>query len=1048
MRGFLFAALLAFPAIRSTAQEAPSTWKPIFVDHWGGLNVLQDSTMIDGDAQTAQNVLTDNTYLEKRPGNVRLATILSGSPVSYVNDWAAPNGNRYLIAQASNTIYQTNFSAGIVALSTIAIGNTITTVPAFSKLEFADSYRPLWYWNDVSTAQVTDAASGNVGPICTYITFKDARIWCANLPSGFTTPGNTTNGGGQSTVIVSSAGGDGYWAVPSNASSVDNAPNRWDFNPDDGESINCLATTPFGTFVGKQHSTYFVKGTGNISYVPLLLDPKIGCVDNRSVQMVYGVLEWLAVDGVYGYDGSGPPHLLTRDLDPLMQTIREATFSQGQWATQLQSDWQNGTESTTTLSLPALPWDYTTIPASIFPSSFSLFDDNTNPGLQTNGRIGFSSDTLVNIDTTSLPLSIGAAQVMPSTGGVQVWRSYFAAGNYTTITTTWTVFAGIIAGSGGGQSDNVFGDAGGTVFYTMANSSTPTPGSLSAWNYGAWSVVWEPAGGGINGFFTGNNGDDVMDFGFAVDSPQKSAMNGYGVDVVTNGNCAGASPGTCNYTANIYKSVAGIRTTLSFGNFTMNSSSSWLGYSTMTVVLSPGGYINLYQGGNLIAAANAGTLDSKKAILTRIAPGFIVSGASSLDLIQSVTLNGFGTGSIVSRVYDTGMGAPLAGLMSSTYTLQGVTNVSLPETEIDFFVRYSTSPNNDLWSSFAASSNSILAVMPRRYWQYEALFTSRIASATAQLSSFSLPAVSTGNYFSNVDFIGSLITSWRQFNVTEATPGVYNYYVREATYSFSPSQTSPGWVAQTANQNVNLSVSTPTYAQFRLDSTPLALNAKGASASEPISAVFLRWNQGTSLPVASATLERRYLLCVTISTSATAPDTCLLRQKNGKWVTWIGPSVGSMGYYNNQMVVGDGSTNSRVWLIMQPNVYQDDGVPINSIWTSADFIDGHSFNNNIYHEAWIDALPVKGSSVTFSYSVSKAGNFVGTTLSTDDGLSLNPALPVIGSQLGNVSKWIEPLAGYDSGKYIDAQFSDNTLSNYFRVNSYLLYIEPQLRQVP
>lgn len=1065
MRGLLLAIALAASA---SAQIVPSTWKPIVTDKWGGLNLLQDSTMIDGDAQTAINVLTDNSFLEKRPGNVRLATILAGFPVQYVTDWVSPSGSRYLVAQASQTIYQTNFSGSPVSLSTIAVNSNLTTVAAFSKLEFADGNRPLWYWNGTTTGTVTDAASGNVAPTCTVIAFKDSRIWCGNLPNGFSVVGNNTNGGGGSTVLISSSGGDGYWSTPSNYTLVDNVANRFDFNPDDGESINCLANTPWGMYVGKRNSSYIIKGNGNLSYTPLLLDPKIGCVDNRSVQMVYGVLQWLAVDGVYGYDGEGSPHLLTRELDPLMQTVREATFSQGAWATQLKSDWSSGSESTTTLSLPALPWDYTTLPGQIFPSSATMYDDNTSPALQNcttainpanslawSCGVGFSSDTLINIDTTSVPLSVGYAQISPSTSGVQVWLSSFTAGNYTTIATTWTLasgaalgtanWSGFTPGLGPNGISMTNGGFGTSVLYSMANSSGAAP--TNGWTYGSWSVAWVPvqynsASNDVFGICSAVGNQDCFEFDFFADVPVGGAWSGYGFDVSQPASCALGS--ACTYTVSLLKSVAGVRTVLANGSISLATSSSFVAYSTMSVTRTPGGYMTVWLGTTSVVSAADSSAGIKKSNLSSLSINLRTGTPSAESAIMNVSLNGYGFGTLVSRIVDTGAGAPLAGVMSSSYTL-----TADGATQLAFYVRDSTSPNNDLWSSWQASSNAVLAVLPLRYWQYEAIFNTTVASETPKLTSFELGGVTTGYYYSKVNFVGSLITSWRQFGVTENTPGVYNYAVREATYNFSPSATTPAWIAQTANQNVNLSVSTPTYAQFRLDSTSLVSNVQGASAAEPVTAVFLRWNQGANLPASSATLERRYILCVTVSTSAAASDTCLMRQKTGKWVQWSnGGTIGAMGIYNYNMIAADGGTSSKVWQIMQPNVYQDDGSAISATWTSSDFTAGVPFNRKIFHEAWVDALPVQGSSVTFSYSTAKSGAFISQTFSTDNGQSLDLTKPVVGAQLGSINKWLEPVSGYDTGKYISVQFSDNTFANYFRVNDYLLYVEDVGRETP
>lgn len=1014
-----------------------------------------DSTHIGGDAQAAVNVLTDNSYLEKRPGNTLLTTILSGSPVKYTTSWTSAGGSLYLIGQASTTIYQTNFSGSPVALSTISSGANLTTISAFSRLEFADSIRPLFYWDGNSTGTVTDGASGAIAPVCTYVDFKDTRLWCANLPNGFSTTGNTTNGGGASTVIVSSAGGDGYWAVPANFNVIDTAPNRFDFNPNDGDSVTCLARTPWGEFVGKRYSSYIVKGNGNLSYDPRVLDPKIGCVDNRSVQMVNGVLQWLAVDGVYAYDGGGSPQLITRELDPLMQTVREATFSQGQWATQLQSDWQTGTESTTTFSLPALPWDYTTTPGAIFPSSYSLLDNNSSFAVQ--GSSGFAAGSLVNIDTQTYPLSVGAAQVVPSSSGVNIWiSSYPYDANVNTHFPYWSIeshsnqfysgsgvtgFMASNAPNAGPDTARVF-----QIYSTNASTSAQVSGGPM---YGYWAIDWgiysaniadrcrNALGGGI-----GSTSECFEYMFISTGTTVATSLYGYKLEIDQ------VSAG--NYLLSLVKVKNGTKSSLGSYSFAKSSGSSGVvSTNKIAVTRTVGGNFAVYYDGVLVFTAYdsdssiSANNSQNLSIYTNTINGAPVAFTNSL--VSTITFNGYGNGQLTSRIFDTGMGSPLAGLVSSSITLQGKTN----ETELDFYIRSSTSPNDDMWTSYAASTSGVLAVLPRRYWQYQAQFYTHIASATPQLTSFSIPAVSTGYYYSKVDFVGTLITAWRQFGVTENNPGRYGYAVRQATYNFSASNTSISWTAQTANQNVNLSVSTPTYAQFRLDSTSLVSNTQGATAAEPITGIFLNWDQGANLPAASATLERRYMLCVTISTSATAPDTCLLRQKNGKWVQWSnGGTIGAMGVYNNNIIAADGGTTSKIWEILQPNVYNDDGSAINAYWVSEDYTNGMIFNNKILHEMWVDATPIQGSSLTVSYQYDKRAGYVDYQFSVDNGQALDPTSPVLLDQYGAINQFIPLSAGYQVGRYFRVKFSDNQLNDYWRVNAYLLYLEDQTRTIP
>lgn len=1066
MRSLLIAALLAVAAPASAQSLYPTGWKPVTIQKWGGLNLLQDSSMIDGDAQQAINVFTDNTYLEKRSGNLLLATILAGFPVQYVSNWYAPNGSQYLIAQASQTVYETNFSGAPVALSTIAQGYNLTTVPAFSKLEFADGSRRLWFWNDNSTGTVSDANSGLLAPICNLIAYKDSRIWCTLTSQGFSEAGNTTNGGGQSTVLLSSSGGDGFWAVPSNVSTVDNAPNRFDLNPDDGDQIICMAPTPWGMYVGKRYSSYIIKGNGNLTYDPRLLDPKIGCVDNRSVQMVYGVLHWLSIDGVYGYTGAGAPQLLSRDLDPLMNLVREETFSQGTWLTELQPDWRSGTVTTPTGGLPPRgSWDFQSIPNEIFPSSFTLFDDNTNPAVQHcttsinpgtslpwNCGVGFSSDTLVFVDTMTAPLSIGYAQLAPGPNGVSAILSDF------TQNCSGTAFEGVAPGwypgyLGQTQCDNSNGPSSylrsltatlGSIYSTAASTMpvNNTNGNMT----GFWDLQW-----GVLPTVTGNGAcsltanQECIEFNFINTTIPSAVSNSYGLRI---DQTADKNTLPVPYTLTFFKKKLGSQSTLATYNFT---------YGTTTVVNVPFYFPNLgvsrtsagqfvvYLG--TIPVIDTYDTDASVAISSTVEMRLANNNSGGFGCAVVVsTFNYLGysaSGSILSRIFDSGIIVPFAGVFSATTT----TASNPPDTSVKFAIRSSTSPNNDKWGAWQNNVAGTLVTGLSRYWQYESTMTTVVSSETPTIQSVNLVAITTGSYYSKVDFIGTLITSWRQFGVDENTPGVYNYWVRSATYAFAPGATSPAWTSQTAN--VNVVVATGSYAQFQLDSTSLLTNPLGANAAEPILSVALNWNQGQDLPVASSSLNRRYMLCVTISTSATAPDTCLIRQKNGKWVQWSNNgTIGAMGIYNNQIIAADGGTSSNVWQILQPNVYNDNGVPISALWVGADITDGIPFNLKTYYGVMIDAQPVQASSVTFSYQVNKSSGFVNQPFTTDNGQGLSTFLSVIGSQYGSIDKWLSPVNGYNQGYYVRYEFSDNNLDDYFRINDFSLFIKDEPWQEP
>jgi hypothetical protein len=986
MRALLLALAAALAAAApARAQLYPPAWTPVAMNEWGGLNLLLDSSDIGADAQVARNVLTDGGYLEKRPGNTLLTTVLSGYGVQYVGDWVAQSGTRYLIAQASNTVYQTDFSAAPVAIGTVASGRRLDSVASYSKVYFADGSKPLWSWDATSTATVTGA------PHCTYLAVKDTRIFCGNIPNE-----------GTSRVRISSAGGANYWTVPADVGSVDNAPNVFDFTPDDGDSVQCLAATPWGVFVGKKYSSSMIKGTGNLTYELRLLDPKIGCVDQRSVQMVNGVLQWLSVDGVYGYDGAGPPAIISRKLDPLLRSLNFADATAREWVIDTQSQWQAGNLTASGAGAPISATIYTgaiTPSSATFtetPSSAVFYGTCEGCGLDARGEIAFAGVTstyTVRYDAAAVPGSDG-----------------------------WTVT---------GPNNITESVSGGTL--TLAGAFPGAVGTQAALVYYNKSLS---AAAGANKFLVARMAANV-DHPHIITPSDGVAFAGFGP--ATAGNAC-----VVRLTANAIRYGAG---SVAVESYTANT------YSTFTVVLSSANdAVSFWRNGVFVTSSTTSGCDTQTAAFGVSAQAPSLSGATFYAFVDFVYASTGvahpGTSDIVSvatftsRIFDTGFSTPTLGPIN-------LSSFSVAGTVSPYTLRTSTSPNNDLWTDF---QSFVPGHKPQfytnRYVQYRGTWTATnlVAATPGSISTFAFAAATTGYYYSPVHFVGSNITSWGAFNVTDSAPegSTLTYQVRAATYAFTD-LTNIAWTTQVPNQDIGLSVSTPTYFQWRV---LFALNSASSTAVN-ISRAQVAWNEGTIRTVASGVNDRRYFLCVAVSTSATVPDTCLVRQKTGEWVTWDGPSIGAMGLYNNQLVVGDGSTGSNVWQVMQEGVYTDDGEAIDSEWVTADFTNNAVFNEKILREMWVDAEAVVGSSLTVSYNVNKSSYYVSRTVGLDNGRSVNAAAYPQGLlQHGGVNGWVPLAKGYEVGKYLRLRFAHALNALYFRLNSYLLYLENKPRTTP
>jgi len=333
--------------------EAP----PKYLNTWGGLDVFHDSAKVaDTDATALSNVLTDRGFLEKRTGSELFQTLLDGWSVLYLQEFVSSSKTRYLIGHASSTVYASDTATAFAAISTTTLGYDLDCVAAFGKEYCVDGVATPWGWNGTAVTRLSSA------PICTFIEFADERLYCANTTAG------------DSRVHAGAYGDAADWAVPVTNPLPAAVPNMWTFNRTDGEGITCFKVTPWGKFVGKLHSTHILKGQDNDSYYKRTIDPSIGCVDDRSVQMVDGVLMWLALDGVYAWGGSGKPELISQDIDSEIKAARQLDSNKANWVNSSQADWQAGALDA---SGPGALVSATIVQGSITPSTWSVVSVST-----------------------------------------------------------------------------------------------------------------------------------------------------------------------------------------------------------------------------------------------------------------------------------------------------------------------------------------------------------------------------------------------------------------------------------------------------------------------------------------------------------------------------------------------------------------------------------------------------------------------------------------------------------------------------------------------
>lgn len=974
-----------------TAYANPGeTWQPNFEFSFGGLNTTQDSSQInDSDSPDAQNIITDHGFLEKRPGNLRLTTISSGTPVKAVFEFVTPSNSRYLIAQASATVYQTNLSSTPAILQQLTAGQDIDCVAAFGKLVCADGADPVWQWDGVSTSVVTNA------PTCTYLTFSYNRLFCG-------APSNDL-----SQVAVSSFASLTVWSPANQLPLPANSATSFEFNQQDGDSILCMKPTPWGLFVGKHNSSFILKGFDVNTFYINTIDPYVGCIDQRSVQVVNGVLTWMSQKGVYQWPGNGPAKWISQEIDTTYRQIRQLNANSNFWQQSSPVDWQSGV---ITNDPPSLSWDAVDVPGSIFPSSSVFQDTSTSVGIQ----FGSTQSVTLNISTGDFNGGVLGTEAISLSSQVAQdnWSNNAVTGhlNWTATSGSWAI------NSPGSPIANAFSinnqpnsTSGGTIATSQAVFSS------GSWNWGFYF-------GNTNGSSSCADSGQTTEC-FSVKFMYKDSNNYYDLQYVS------------QTALKLRKTVSGTTTVLTSSTTNLQQGTTY----QFTIERSTDGRMALYVGGIWGASTTADT-----SILGPTKFQIDDDGCQNCRGVLGLNFTHYyfnfyafnyqRSGYFQSRIFDTSFSTPTSGVFSSTFSV-GTQNT---EGQTVFYTRFSTSPNNDMWTTWSASSDTItISSYPiGRYFQYTSTMTTFISTKTPTVNSVVALFISTGIYYSPVHFVGNNITAWKQFAVTdvEQTAGELQYYVRAATYTFTPLATTPFWTSLPINTIPN--ISTGAYAQFKVDSSSITSSSMTAS----ISRIIWNWQEGTSVRVASGFMDQRYFLCINLSTSNVINDSCFVYMRNNKWSLFNGPSIAALSPFNFRLLGASGNLDSKTWYLMQDNIYDDDGATINAYWKTKHFIQGSPFDTKTYYEIWTDNKYNSGSTMDVGYAVDKNSTFNTKTVNLD-GTGTNSA--AIGQA---VAQRTFPQKGYELFKYIQFQFANNTLDKSFQLNDFTFWTDKNPRR--
>lgn len=910
----------------SPAAAAPEGQVGFTVEAWGGLDLYRDSSRIsDFDARVASNVVTDRGRLERRGGSLRIEDLSAIGSVKHLMKWRTSDGVDRAIAHVGDFIYSMDFGTAETKVSTVAASATVDGVSGFSRFYFTDASQRLIEYNGTSTTTVPAA------PISRYVEFEHERLWAANIPAE-----------SGSMVRTSSFGGAAYWTVPADSDEQCDAPDQFYFDQDDGQDISCMAKTPFGIFIGKPNKkTWVIKGVDNCTFRKVLISADAGCVDDRSVRMHEGKLRWADRGTWYEWKGAGPPVPFTQDVEPMVETLRQAENLSGTLTTDTQAEFESGN---LTASGAGAPISSTIEAGAITPSSWTAVDTTS-----TNFAAGAAGTQF-----TASTWAVSGGEVRPAV----IWRG---TGFEDTAGNEWNDVGGLGAsGSSGGRC----GSGGGTFTdggtYTLGLSECSTD---SDWNGGVLVVA---------------------------------ASDG---SVLYRNSLSGTSNQTCTaYSFDLSTQAVPMKVRV----FNYSGESSYIespSFSTHSLV-----------GGVFHYGAAGGVSD--------VGVFCISPNTGKAFFFDSFDPYFVPTSTYTSQAFDTAFSTPTWGAFVATVTTPAGT-LAPTFTQV--------SADGSTWDTrVAATSDLKVASAQKRHLRYQIPFNVTSSSIGATVSAVALSAKTTATYRSAVNFVNSTVSGWGSFVASDefADGGAATYYTRASNTSFGKDDASPAWFTQ-----VNLSsVQAPAgqYSQWRVD---YALSS--ASSTAKTTRVQYDYTGDSVGPVASLVFDRRYMLCG--SFYSRDDYSCLLYQRNGKFVTVDGPGYISLLDFGDYAVAG--SSTGYVWKILVDGLYNDDGAAIESTWVSKDFMfapNGRDWavGQKSFNELWIDASVSSGTILTAGYSLNKSTSY--TTGDLD-----------LGAWGDHVNKMVPFTTGYGLGKYVGFKFTNAQINKFFDIVGYSVYGVPQ-----
>jgi hypothetical protein len=760
----------------------------------------------------------------------------------------ATDNQKYMVFLASQTLYYSKGDGQCTAIiSGLNATNDMQCVQSLGKLWCVNGVDNNFYWDGTSTGTFTLPSNAKPTLIDTFAN----RLIVGNIS------------GELSRIRLSGEGNGTDWTLEIPGYST--SPASIDISgTNDGKRITCLMGTYQGAYlIGREDDLYALYGYDRRNFSLVKLSNEIGCIDQNSVKEKNNALYWLSKRGIERMSGTS----IERVSDPIRPNVDEIIKSAGNKRTKTydtQSEWEAG--------LTNGEWTSTTIdPGNVVPSTWSKTDTTA---------VDFGYGTLVNVSTTIIDGSLILSYNMNLLDN-------FDDGNYTN-NPTWNILNGgsynpwSVSNYAVNFQLNQTGVYGGYL-YTSTSTLTMGKWSFKLTHYRHADNVMT-----YSRLYFISKGNDVS-FQEGVNYLNQYAnTDGYLLDIQSK-----------QYELNTYiislKKVASrTPTTLLTFQTTKDNMDSNLWY----IERDRNGKFTITLGTITQSVTDTTYNESNYILLYCVVSGY-PQDYITFDSIYTPMY--YFSGTFTSQVFNTGIPTPVGGPFDVTYSTPA-------ETQIDYFVRYASSPYGT-WSDWTATSDTLRIVAPKQYWQYKANFYTNYSTVTPQIDDVTLNATSTGYYIPDcIETTG--VTSWGNYRPTYNLNGnaTLKYYVTSGNSCNQVTRSTASWTEQ--SPNIKIAVDTAPYLGTKIEFTPTS-----TTETIKLDALTLEWNEGEQRPpVASSVYRDRYWLFYTTNTATEAHnDSVLVLDSNDKWTLFDDINAYSAVIYNRELYTGDSQDTGYIY---------------------------------------------------------------------------------------------------------------------------------------